>query len=176
MPRCSAPRSTRTPTRTTPRITCAAWAHTPRFVAMLADIVRHATFPQDELSREREGAAAGSGRGRGRPDHRGLPVVRPCLLGGASGGATGDRPAPRRSSAARASNWPRTCSSTTRAPTSVVAAAGAIDPAAAILLASHRDRIRRHAARPAQRAARRRLSRWRHPRQAHGRRPPDAPR
>jgi predicted Zn-dependent peptidase len=27
---------------------------TPRFVAMLADIVRHATFPQDELVRERE--------------------------------------------------------------------------------------------------------------------------
>jgi predicted Zn-dependent peptidase len=28
--------------------------HAPRFVAMLADIVRHATFPQDELTRERE--------------------------------------------------------------------------------------------------------------------------
>ncbi len=28
--------------------------HAPRFVAMLADIVRHATFPDDELARERE--------------------------------------------------------------------------------------------------------------------------
>jgi predicted Zn-dependent peptidase len=28
--------------------------HAPRFVAMLADIVRHATFPQEELTRERE--------------------------------------------------------------------------------------------------------------------------
>jgi predicted Zn-dependent peptidase len=28
--------------------------HAPRFVTMLADIVRHATFPQDELTRERE--------------------------------------------------------------------------------------------------------------------------
>lgn len=28
--------------------------HAPQFVAMLADIVRHATFPQDELVRERE--------------------------------------------------------------------------------------------------------------------------
>src|SRR6185295_11091327 len=28
--------------------------HAPRFVAMLADIVRHATFPADELARERE--------------------------------------------------------------------------------------------------------------------------
>ena len=28
--------------------------HAPQFVAMLADIVRHATFPQDELARERE--------------------------------------------------------------------------------------------------------------------------
>jgi predicted Zn-dependent peptidase len=29
-------------------------AHAPQFVAMLADIVRHATFPDDELARERE--------------------------------------------------------------------------------------------------------------------------
>ena len=28
--------------------------HAPQFVAMLADIVRHATFPEDELARERE--------------------------------------------------------------------------------------------------------------------------
>jgi len=28
--------------------------HAPRFVAMLADIVRHATFPEEELARERE--------------------------------------------------------------------------------------------------------------------------
>ena len=28
--------------------------HAPQFVAMLADIVRHATFPQEELARERE--------------------------------------------------------------------------------------------------------------------------
>src|SRR5262245_4954788 len=28
--------------------------HAPRFVAMLADIVRHATFPDDELAHERE--------------------------------------------------------------------------------------------------------------------------
>ncbi len=28
--------------------------HAPRFVAMLSDIVRHATFPEDELARERE--------------------------------------------------------------------------------------------------------------------------
>ena len=28
--------------------------HAPQFIAMLADIVRHATFPDDELARERE--------------------------------------------------------------------------------------------------------------------------
>ena len=55
--------------------------HAPRFVAMLADIVRHATFPARRAGARARGAAAGGGRGRGRPDHRGLPVVRPCLLG-----------------------------------------------------------------------------------------------